>query len=126
MICLDTNYLIMGLVAESDEAESLLSWAKSGETFCVSSIVWYEFLCGPITTEQEAAMRLLIAEFVQFDDALAREAARLFNRVGRSRQLRVDAIIAATAVAKDIPLATRNVTDFARFTDFGLRLLGDR
>lgn len=125
MICLDTNYLIMGLVSESSEAESLLKWAERGETFCVSSIVWYEFLCGPITAEQEAAMRALIVEIVAFDDLLAREAARLFNQVGRSRPLRVDAMIAATAIAKDIPLATRNVADFARFEDFGLRLLRD-
>ena len=125
MICLDTNYLIMGLVADSAEAKSLLSWAESGETFCVSSIVWYEFLCGPITTEQEAAMRLLVEDIVEFDDVLARDAERLFNAVGRPRQLRVDAMIAATAVARDIPLATRNVTDFVRFTDSGLRLLDD-
>ena len=124
MICLDTNYLIMGLVAESSEAESLLSWAQNGETFCVSSIVWYEFLCGPIYTEQESAMRSLMTEIVEFDGAQASEAARLFNAVGRSRQLRVDSMIAATAVAKHLPLATRNVSDFARFKAFGLRLIG--
>lgn len=124
MICLDTNYLIMGLVAGSAEAESLLNWADGGETFCASSIVWYEFLCGPISTEQEAAMRMLVTEIIEFDDTLAKEAAHLFNAVGRSRQLRVDAMIAATAVARDIPLATRNVADFTRFADSGLRLLG--
>ncbi len=124
MICLDTNYLIMGLVADSDEAGRLLAWAESGETFCVSSIVWYEFLCGPITADQESAMRLLVDNVVPFDDALAKEAARLFNEVGRSRQLRVDAMIAATAIVADAPLATRNVSDFSRFTELGLRLLG--
>ncbi|NQU41464.1 MAG: type II toxin-antitoxin system VapC family toxin [Lentisphaerae bacterium] len=122
MICLDTNYLIMGLVAGSDEAQELLSWADEGQTFCVSSIVWYEFLCGPITSEQESAMRLLVDEIVAFDDTLAHEAARLFNGVGRSRQLRVDAMIAATAVAKDAPLATRNLSDFSRFRELGLDL----
>ncbi len=123
MICLDTNYLIMGLVAGSDEARKLLEWAESDETFCVSAIVWYEFLCGPVTSEHEQAMRLLIAEIVEFSDSVAVEAARLFNQVGRSRQLRVDAMIAATAVVKDVPLATRNVADFRRFADFGLHLL---
>ena len=125
MICLDTNYLIMGLVAGSDEAEQLLAWAEGVETFCVSAIVWYVFLCGPITPEHEQTMRLLIAEIVEFSDAVAAEAARLFNQVGRSRQLRVDAMIAATAVFKDVPLATRNMADFRRFADFGLDLLND-
>lgn len=124
MICLDTNYLIMGLVAGSDEATRLLAWAESGETFSVSSIVWYEFLCGPITNEQEAAMQLLVPDIVVFDGAVAREAARLFNAVGRSRRLRVDAMIAATAIIGDTPLATRNLADFSRFTDLGLRLFG--
>lgn len=123
MICLDTNYLIMGLVAGSHEAEHLLGWADRGETFCVSSIVWCEFLCGPITAAQEAAMRSLVAEIVEFDDDLAKGAARLFNAVGRSRQLRVDAMIAATALAKDSPLATLNVSDFSCFEPFGLHLL---
>ena len=123
MICLDTNYLIMGLVAESAEARQLLDWADSGETFCVSSIAWYEFLCGPISTEQRAAMKLLVSEIVDFDEDLAARAADLFNQVGRRRQLRVDAMIAATAIARDVPLATRNVTDFAHFEDVGLQLV---
>ncbi|HAS81594.1 MAG TPA: hypothetical protein DCS43_02665 [Verrucomicrobia bacterium] len=122
MICLDTNYLIMGLVSGSREADMLMSWAEQGETFCVSSIVWYEFLCGPITGEQEAAMKLLLSEIVPFDDSLGKKAARLFNQVGRSRQLRIDAMIAATAISRNIPLATNNTSDFTRFIPFGLYL----
>jgi predicted nucleic acid-binding protein len=123
MICLDTNYLIMGLVSNSEEAGQLLGWAERGDKLCVSSIVWCEFLCGPITSQHQAAMRLLIHEVVPFDNMLATEAARLFNAVGRSRLLRVDAMIAATATARNIPLATRNVGDFHRFVPFGLNLL---
>ncbi len=124
MICLDTNYLIMGLVSGSHEVDMLLRWAGQGETFCVPSIVWYEFLCGPITNEQEEAMKLLMAEIVPFDDALGKAAARVFNQVGRSRQLRIDAMIAATAISRNIPLATTNTADFTRFTPFGLHLTG--
>lgn len=124
MICLDTNYLIMGLVAHSHEAKSLLNWADQGERFCVSSIAWYEFLCGPISDEQEAAMRMLVTEIIPFDDTLGKKTAQLFNQTGRCRQLRVDAMIAATAIAKNAPLATNNTADFARFSPFGLRLTG--
>ncbi len=124
MICLDTNYLIMGLVSGSREADILLQWAEQGETFCASSIVWYEFLCGPITLEHETAMKRLLTEIVPFDEDSANTAASLFNQAGRSRQLRVDAMIAATAIAKDIPLATSNTSDFARFRPYGLQLTG--
>ncbi len=114
----------MGLVAHSREADALLKWADQGETFCVSSIAWYEFLCGPITDEQEAAIRMLVAEIVPFDDAFGKKAAQLFNQTGRCRQLRVDAMIAAAAISRNAPLATNNTSDFARFTPFGLRLTG--
>jgi len=123
MIALDTNYLIMGLVAGSDEAARLLDWAASGETFCVSSVVWYEFLCGPVSTDQADAMRQLLSEIVELNETLAKEGAHLFNRIGRSRKLRVDTIIAVTAIRKGVPLATRNIQDFARFVEFGLQLI---
>ncbi len=123
MICLDTNYLILGLVADSHEAKSLLRWADQGKIFCVSAIVWYEFLCGPITTEQEAAIKLLLHEIVPFDNAIATTAAHLFNQIGRKRQLRVDTMIAATAISRNIPLATNNTDDFKDFVPFGLHLI---
>ena len=123
MISLDTNYLIMGLVEGSQEAKQVINWAEHGETFCVSSIVWYEFLCGPITAEQRSAIQMLVTEIVPFDEMLVAEAAHLFNAVGRSRKLRVDAMIAATAIVKEVPLATRNLMDFCGFEPFGLHLL---
>lgn len=123
MICLDTNYLILGLVAGSRESARILKWAQEGEQFCVPSIVWYEFLCGPITNEQEQAIRQLIKEIVVFDAAMAEEGARLFNKTGRSRKIRVDAMIAAAAIARNAPLATQNTEDFARFAELGLELI---
>ena len=124
MICLDTNYLILGLVRAASEAERLLAWSESGERLCVSAVVWYEFTCGPVDPGQVAAMRALIHEVVAFDDIQAEEAARLFNAVDRQRHLRVDAMIAAAAVSRDAYLATRNREDFAPFTEHGLCLIG--
>ena len=86
------------------------------------SVVWYEFTCGPADARQVAAMRALAGDIVPFDEALAEEASRLFNVTGRKRHLRVDAMIAATATARGIPLATSNRADFRPFTDHGLRL----
>ena len=123
MICLDTNYLILGLVKNSHEAKTLLRWADQGKTFCVSAVVWYEFLCGPISTEQEAAIRPLLQEIVPFDNDIAQTAAHLFNQIGRKRQLRVDTMIAATAISRSIPLATSNTNDFNNFVSYGLHLI---
>ncbi len=125
MICLDTNYLILGLVRGSAEADALLRWSDQGETFCVSTIVWYEFLCGPVTDVQVQAMRSLLAEIAPFDEGVADEAARLFNRIGRRRHLRVDAMIAAVAITRSSPFATRNTDDFNPFVEFGLSLCGE-
>jgi predicted nucleic acid-binding protein len=124
VIFLDTNYLIMGLVEGSREAERLLAWLEAGERLCVSAIVWYEFVCGPVRPEQVAVMRSLVDDVVPFDAVQAEESARLFNAVGRRRALRVDSMIAAVSLARGAALATNNEDDFAPFAELGLRLLG--
>jgi predicted nucleic acid-binding protein len=123
MICLDTNYLILGLVRGSGEAERIMAWSETGERFCVSAVVWYEFMCGPVTSVQVVAMRSLVDEIVPFDHAQAEQAARLFNAVGRNRQLRVDAMIAAAAVSRNAAFATADRDDFSPFVVHGLRLV---
>lgn len=123
MICLDTSYLILGLVHGAREAQRIQAWAEAGERFCTSAIVWYEFTCGPADAAQVAAVRALLDEILPFDDLHAEEAARLFSATGRRRPLRVDAMIAAAALARGVPLATGNRADFAPFVEHGLRLL---
>jgi len=57
-----------------------------------------------------------------FGEIEAAESARLYNAVGRIRRLRVDAMIAATAIASKVELATSNTTDFSVFKTHGLML----
>ena len=123
VICLDTNYLILGLVAESPEAEELVAWSESGERFCAASTAWYEFLCGPVNASQAATMRGVLQSILPFGDRQAQEAARLFNATGRKRRLRVDAMIASAATTHQVPLATNNQDDFAEFVPLGLELV---
>ena len=52
MICLDTNYLILGLVEGSQEMSDLIAWSRAGEELVAPSVAWYEFLCGPVTQPQ--------------------------------------------------------------------------
>ncbi len=122
MICLDANYLILGLAPDSQESRELINWTQSGETLVTPMPAWYEFLCGPVTPAQISTMRAFLTQTIPFDEPHAAAAARLFNAVGRKRSLRVDAMIAGTAIAAGASLATNNRKDFAVFVSQGLML----
>lgn len=122
MICLDTNYLILGLAKGSREAQELIAWSQAGEPLVTPMLAWFEFRCGPVTAAQVATMRAFVRDVMVFDERQAIEAARLFNAVGRRRVLRVDAAIASAAVVAGARLATNNRDHFATFVPFGLEL----
>jgi predicted nucleic acid-binding protein len=123
MICLDANFLIGGVIEARAESRHLLAWSDAGETFCTVAPAWYEFLCGPVEPTQINAMLAFLTEgIVAFGEPQALIAARLFNAAERSRHLRVDAMIAATAIQQGARLATLNTTDFKLFAAHGLEL----
>ena len=122
MICLDTNYLILGLVPGSKESLDLIAWIRGGETLITAMPAWYEFLCGPVTPAQVTTIRAFLHDIIPFDEPQANAAASLFNAAGRKRGLRVDAMIAATAVVAGAAMATNNHSDFAAFVPYGLTL----
>ena len=123
MICLDTNFLILGLVQGSAEADELIAWSESGESYCTAATARYEFLCGPVNASHVSTMRGVLQTILPFDDRQAQEAARLYNATGRKRRLRVDAMIASAATSHQIPLATNNQDDFTEFVPLGLKLI---
>jgi predicted nucleic acid-binding protein len=123
VICLDTNYLILGLSAGTKEAERLVDWARAGTTLITPMLAWFEFRCGPVTPLQIATMRAFLQDIVVFDEPQVIEAARLFNAVGRKRALRVDAMIASSAVVSGAQLATNNREHFLAFAPHGLQLI---
>jgi predicted nucleic acid-binding protein len=124
MILLDTNFLIRTLVSGSIESRQVADWFKSGEALCTSSVVWYEFLCGPVDDEGILVILALLQDrILPFTADQASESARLFNAVGRKSQLRVDAMIAAAAIVSNAQLATGNTEDFSAFSIQGLRLV---
>lgn len=123
MICLDTNYLIRGLSAGTPEAGHLIAWFKAGKTLVTPMPAWFEFICGPVTEDQKTTMRAFLAKIIPFAEAEAMEAARLFNAIKRKRSLRVDAMIAGTAIIAKARLATCNRADFAPFAAHGLKFI---
>ncbi len=123
MILLDTNYLIRGLIRDTTEAQAIVRWLSMGEDLVVSSVVWYEFLCGPVDDEGVALIQSLLGgRILPFTEDQAAEASRLYNAVDRKRSLRVDAMIAAAAIVSNARLATGNTRDFQTFVPFGLTL----
>ncbi len=123
MICLDANFLIGGVIEARPESRHLLAWAAAGETFCTAAPAWYEFLCAPVTPAQIDAMQAFLkGGIIPFASAQAQVAAQLFNAADRPRRLRVDAMIAATAISQQAALATLNTADFKLFTSHGLVL----
>ena len=41
MICLDTNYLIVGLVSGSRESRELAAWVAAGDRLVAPALVWF-------------------------------------------------------------------------------------
>lgn len=122
VIHLDTSFLIGALIAESPEDALLRRWFRSGKTVRLSSIVWAEFLCGPVPDIAAEEAAELFGEPVAFDGISATLAAQLFNTSGRRRGSMIDCMIAAIALNDEATLATRNVADFKRFASAGLVL----
>ena len=123
MILLDANYLIAAGQLGSTEFTQLVRWKENGEALGAPAIAWAEFLSGPVHPDDIADMQsLLNAGIFPFDEACASTAAHLFNATGRKRNLRVDGMIAATALENNACLATRNLADFQTFLAHGLRL----
>lgn len=123
MILLDANYLIAAGQLGSTEFAQLVRWKEHGEALGTPAIAWTEFLSGPVHPEDITDMQsLLNASIFPFDEACATTAANLFNATGRKRSLRVDGMIAATALENNAHLATRNIEHFKLFLPLGLKL----
>lgn len=123
MIHLDTNVLI-ALPLLARQRHPLAQRIGKGEPVAVSSLVWFEYVCGPVDESEQLLVRTAIgAQILAVDEEVAERAAVLFNHAGRKRSLRTDSLIAATAIGAGAELASYNAGDFAPFTAYGLRLL---
>lgn len=123
MICLDANFLIGGVAETRPESICVIQWRELGEVFCTTTPAWYEFLCGPVDSNQIAVIRAFLeGGIIPFEESQARTAARLFNSVGRRSRLRVDAMVTATSIQQKARLARLNTTDFKLFVPHGLEL----
>jgi predicted nucleic acid-binding protein len=74
MVHLDTNFLIDALIPGSPQETQLAAWLAAGETLGISTLVWGEFLCGPLSPAAEVLVRRLFAHPVALERADAEHA----------------------------------------------------
>jgi predicted nucleic acid-binding protein len=122
MIHFDTNYIIRALLPGSAQDRQLRAWLSQRSALGISSIAWAEFLCGPLTAEQERVARVIFPSPEPFLSSDAALAANLFNGSGRRRGTLLDCMIGALCIRLNAELATDNPADFRAFQPYGLRL----
>jgi len=122
MIHLDTNFLIQALVPGSAAEARLQAWLVAGENLGISAVAWSEFLCGPLTPQDEVLAQTFLAAPEPLIAVDARKAADLFNATGRRSRSLADCQIAAIALRSGATMATGNVSDFTPFQTHGLVL----
>ena len=114
-VLVDTDYLIDYVRRRAELPE--------GQWF-ISEITLYEFTCG--TRDPAEAKKLLEEEFtvIYHDNEIIERAAGIWRKL-RGAGLLVDdrdLLVAAVAIARKLPLLTRNVKHFERFRPLGLEL----
>jgi predicted nucleic acid-binding protein len=118
----DTNALI-ALPHWARSSHPVVARVVEGEAAAASSVVWYEFLIGPLEAEESTLARAFLQDrIVSVEEGDAELAAHLFNAIGRPRALKTDALIAAMAIRADAEFVTLNHQDFLPFQEHGLRL----
>ena len=87
---------------------------RAGEQIQISSLVLYEWLRGPRTSQELLQQEQVFPreEAVVFGPEEAARAADLYKRVPRARTREVDLAIAATAIVRDAALWTLSPEDF--------------
>jgi len=124
MIHLDTNLLIDLVTAGSPHVAIIRQWLAEGRTLATSAVAWSEFCNGPHSAKQkDAVFAILERRVADFTWQQAEQASRLFHYTGRKRGSHSDCMIAASAMALKVPVATRNIADFERFVPHGLELI---
>ena len=124
MIHLDTNLLIDLVTIGSPHIAVIRRWLEEGEELAVSAIAWSEFLNGPHTKAQKDAVQAIVeGRILDFTAKEAVQASRLFHYTGRKRGSHSDCMIAASAMTRNVQVATRNIADFEKFVPHGLMLL---
>ena len=120
---LDTSALIDALTGPRRALPRLTAIVEDGHRIALSSLVLFEWLCGPRVRAELAAQESLLPRdaTVPFSSAEADLAASLYTKLARPRGRETDLAIAACALLQGAALWTLNPQDFRDVP--GLRLV---
>lgn len=121
MIHLDTSFLISSLNPSGSQSRQFKQWLEKGEQVNLSTIAWFEFLCGPLPPAAHRQACVLFPNPEPFLPEDAVKAAELFNKIGRKRSHFRDCLIAAVAIRVEARLATSNPRHFHPFSRHNLK-----
>jgi predicted nucleic acid-binding protein len=119
-VLLDSNPIIYYLNRQLPPTGRALLDQAAADGAAYSAITRLEVLGYPMDASDRARAQRMLALFLQLplDDAVIGRAIKLRSNV---RIKTVDALIAATAMIRDLPLITHNIRDFQAIA--GLRLI---
>lgn len=123
MILLDTSVLLDYFRKVVKEKTLFQNLAKNYSTLCISQITYFEILRG--SNQNQKSFWIDIFEdldFLDFDIQCADSAVLIYKELKSKNQLieSADLLIAATAIANNLPLATFNVKDFQKINSLDL------
>ena len=110
---LDTSVLVDAL-SDRTRVRRLAAVAERGDRMQITSLVLFEWLRGPRSSEELALCEALFPpeSIVPFRDIEARLAATLYRSLSRARMRQVDLAIAACAIERGAAVWTLNAGDF--------------
>lgn len=123
MILLDTSVLIEFFRRKYKENSFFYQLAQQHQSFAISAITRMEILAGVNPQQIDFWIAFLRKiEVLPFDEKSANHAAILIKQLKAVNQLLEipDIMIAGTALAKQLPLATLNIKHFARMQGISL------
>ena len=111
----DTSLLIDALTGARRSGPALQRWLADGNRLEISTLVVYEYLRGPRTTEQREFFEHMLsaAPMIPFGIEEAGIAAHIYRGVNRARGREIDLGIAACALMRGATLWTLNPRDFS-------------
>ncbi len=122
-VLIDSSILIDHLRTKNKSNSVFCQLLREFKVHYLSPIIQYEILCG--NTPQQHPGWVEIAEtmfLLPFDSSVSEKGAMIYRELKAKSMLvdHLDMMIAATALANDVPLATLNRKHFERIDDLKL------
>lgn len=121
MILLDTSVLIEMFRMKNKASTFFYQLSEKNNHFAISIVTHYEIFRGSYDTPQDAFWMSFMKSItiIPFDVSVSNKAIQLYKTLKSQNNLidLADLLIAATALANNLDLATHNIKHFGRIPD---------